>query len=40
MIPFLIGQNAGGKTLIFQASNPAVSDALFDHSYDRRQQNQ
>jgi hypothetical protein len=37
---FLLGQNAGGKTLILQVSNPPVSDTLFDHSHDSRQTNQ
>ena len=32
----LIGQNAGGKTLILQASSPAVSDTLFDSSQAER----
>jgi hypothetical protein len=29
---FVMGQNAGGMTLILQASSPAVSDTLFDSS--------
>jgi hypothetical protein len=37
---FLIGQNAGGMTLILQASSPAVSDTLFDSSQAQRLQNQ
>src|SRR5262245_10928412 len=39
-ISILIGQNAGGKTLILQASSPAVSDTLFDSSQAQRLQNQ
>jgi hypothetical protein len=35
-ISILIGQNAGGKTLILQASSPAVSDTLFDSSQAQR----
>jgi hypothetical protein len=31
----LISQNAEGKTLILQASNPPVSDTLFDHFHDK-----
>jgi hypothetical protein len=36
----VIGQNAGGKTLILQASSPAVSDTLLDSSQAQRLQNQ
>jgi hypothetical protein len=39
-ISILIGQNAGGKTLILQASSPAVSDTLFDSSQAQKLQNQ
>src|SRR5262249_45060361 len=39
-ISLLIGQKAGGKTLILQASSPAVSDTLFDSSQAQRLQNQ
>src|SRR6266446_8519727 len=39
-ISFVIGQNAGGKTLILQASSPAVSDTLFDSSQAQRLQHQ
>jgi hypothetical protein len=39
-ISFLIGSNAGGKTLILQASSPAVSDTLFDSPQAQRLQNQ
>ena len=35
---FLIGQNAGGKTLILQVYNPPVSDPLFDSSPAQRLQ--
>jgi hypothetical protein len=35
-LSFLIGQNAGGKTLILQASSPAVYDTLFDSSQAQR----
>jgi hypothetical protein len=35
-ISLLIGQNAGGKTLILQASSPAISDTLFDSSQAQR----
>ena len=38
--PILIGQNSGGKTLILQASSPAVSDTLFDSSQAQRLQDQ
>jgi hypothetical protein len=37
---FLIDQNVGEKTLILQASNPAVSDTLFDSSQAQKLQNQ
>jgi hypothetical protein len=33
-------QNAEEKTLILQASSPAVSDILFDSSHAQRLQNQ
>ena len=33
-------QNAEEKAFILQASNPAVSDTLFDSSYAQRLQNQ
>jgi hypothetical protein len=36
----VIGQNAGGKTLILQASSPAISATLFDSSQAQRLQNQ
>ena len=36
----MIDQNAGEKTLILQASSPAVSDTLFDSSQAQRLQNQ
>jgi hypothetical protein len=39
-ISFLIDQNAGEKTLILQAANPAVSDTLFDSSQAQKLQNQ
>jgi hypothetical protein len=39
-ISILIGQNAGGRSLILQASSPAVSDTLFDNSQAQRLQNQ
>ena len=39
-LSFLIGQNAGGKTLILQASSPAISATLFDSSQAQRLQNQ
>jgi hypothetical protein len=35
-VSLLIGQNAGGKTLILQASSPVVSDTLFDSSQAQR----
>src|SRR5262249_36810000 len=39
-ISFMIDQNAGEKTLILQASSPAISDTLFDNFHAQRLQNQ
>ena len=36
----MMDQNAEEKTLILQASSPAVSDTLFDSSHAQRLQNQ
>src|SRR5262249_25010723 len=39
-ISILIDQNAGEKTLILQASSPAISDTLCDSSQAQRLENQ